>query len=83
MGMNCTGLAVNSSDGDSARNLYLSNRPRFDLGIHKLVGSHKERSVHLKSWEHTMNCYRLTSESRKGSASPIFAVAPGRVEVFG
>lgn len=43
MGMNCTGSAVNSSDGDSARSLYLLNRPKFDLGIHKLVGNHKER----------------------------------------
>lgn len=83
MGMNCMGLAVNSSDGDSARSLYLLNRPKFDLGIRKLVGSHKGRSVHLKSWEHTMNYYRLTSESRKDSATLIFAVAPGKVEVFG
>lgn len=83
MGMNCTGLAVNSSDGDSVRSLYLLNRPKFDLGIHKLVGSHTGRSVHLRSWEHTMNYYRLTSESRKDSATPIFAVALGRVEVFG
>lgn len=83
MGMNCTGLAVNSSDGDSARSLYLLNRPKFDLGIHKLAGSHTERSLHLKSWEHTMNYFRLTLESRKDSATPIFAVAPGRVEVFG
>lgn len=48
------GLAENSLDGGSVRSLYLLDRPKFDLGIHKLVGSHKERSVHLKSWERTM-----------------------------
>lgn len=83
MDMNCTGLAENSSDGGSVRSLYLLDRPKFDLGIHKLVGSHKERSVHLKSWERTMKYFRLTWESRKDSETPIFVVAPGRVEVFG
>lgn len=81
--MNCTGSAENSSGDGSARNLYLLNTSKFDLGIHKSEGNHRERSVHLKSWERTMNYCRLTSELRTDSTTLIFGVEQGRVQVFG
>lgn len=81
--MNCKDSAENSSDDGSMRNLYLLNTPKFDLGIHKLEGNHKGRSVHLKSWERKMNYFRSSSELRTDSTTLIFVVEQGKEEVFG